>query len=193
MKSWIQLRWLVLLLSALPMIVGGCASSGATSFIHPNVDFGHIRRCALLPFENLTPDEFADERVQSIFLMEILEEGVLEIIGPGEALFAMRALRVEPSSSLSPETVKLIGERLSVDAVFFGTIENYGVNKADRERHNEVTAIFTMAETETGVVIWQSQVHAGGISIWRKLFGLNSASMHDVSRTAVKKALKTLL
>jgi uncharacterized protein YbjQ (UPF0145 family) len=49
-----------------------------------------------------------------------------------------------------------------------------------------------MAETETGNLIWRSQVHVDGSSLWKKLFGGESASLYDVSRKAVQKALGSL-
>jgi hypothetical protein len=55
-----------------------------------------------------------------------------------------------------------------------------------------VTASFSMAETETGNLIWRSQVHVGGSSLWRTLFGGNPVSLYEVSRAAVRKALGTL-
>ena len=103
-------RWLSCLLVALPFWVG-CAGTG-TSFVHPTVDFSHVRRCAILPYENLTSDGFADERLRSIFLMEILRRGSLEIIDPEETVSVMKDQKIALGSPLTPEQIVTLGDQL---------------------------------------------------------------------------------
>jgi hypothetical protein len=174
----------------LPMLAG-CAGSDA--FIQPNVDFSHIHRCAVLPYQNLTSDGFADRRLQSIFLMEVLREGSLEIVDPEETVSAMRAAQLAPGTLPTPAQVVTLGKALSVDAVFLGSVEEYGLQSLSHRQMYGVTAAFSMAETETGSLIWRSQVHVDGSSFWRRLFGGDSESLYDVSRKAVRKALGSLL
>lgn len=193
MRAWRTGYRIMALLLIAGTLGGGCASSRKSGFVHPNVDFGFIRRVAILPFQNLSGDEFADERMQSIFMMEILQEGGLEVAGTGEVLAAMRELRFTPGVDLSPTQIVAIGQRLGVDAVFFGAVEEYGMNRSNRDRGIEVTALFGLAETETGTTIWQSQVHVNGLSTWKRLFGGSSASLHQVSLKSVREALGTLL
>ncbi len=161
--------------------------------MHPGIDFGYMKRAAVLPFENLSPDDLADERLQSIFLMKILEEDVLEIIDPREALAGMPGTGIRPGSHPTPEQAVLLGKVLEVDALFFGTVEEYGVSRVDRNRGPEVTVVLEMIETQTGVVVWRSQVHGTGSSIWRRLFGGGAADLFAVSEDVVARALRTLL
>lgn len=179
-------------LFASALLVGGCAHSGLT-YVHPDVDFSYIRRAAVVPFQNLSSDHLADERLHTIFLMEILKEDVLEIVDSRETVSAMQAAGLRPGSSLKPEQVVSLGERLEVDAIFFGVVEEYGVSRVDRKRGPEITAVFGMWETETGVVVWQSQVHENGASFWGKIFGGGTDDLYEVSRETVRKALRTLL
>lgn len=182
----------LLLLPALAGVNDGCSSSG-TSYVNPNVDFGYMQRAAVLPFQNLTSDDIADERMHSIFLMEILKEDVLDIVDSRETVSVMRGMGLSPGSSLTPEQVVALGDKLVVDALFFGTVEEYGYSRGDRRRGPEITAVFGMIETETGAVVWRSQVHATGSSFLKRLFGGGAADLFDVSRDTVRKALRTLL
>jgi hypothetical protein len=175
----------------LPLMLVGCAGSGA--FIQPNVDFSHIQRCAVLPFQNLTSDGFADERMGSIFLMELLQDGSLAIVDPEETVSSMVARKVTIGVSPTPEQIVSLGEALSVDAVFLGSVEEYGLLSQSHRQTYGVTATFSMAETETGNLIWRSQVHVTGSSMWKRIFGGESASLYEVSRTAVRRALGSLL
>lgn len=179
------------LLLLVALASGGCASSG-TSFIHPDVDFSGIQRCAIVPFQNLTDEGFADERLQSIFLSEVLQTGALAIVDPEETASVMLEKGIATGGILTPEQIVKVGEALSVQAIFLGSIEEYGVQTRTRRQAHAVTAVFSMAETETGKTIWRSQVHTDGASFWQQLFGGESASQYDVSRKAVRKALGSL-
>lgn len=174
------------------VLLSGCGSA-VTSFVNPDVDFTHVQRVAVVPFRNLTTDELADERMESIFLMELVRANVLQIVEPRETAEAMAAAGIPTSAALTPEQTVALGKRLGVEALFFGSIEEYGYGQGDRRRGPQITGAFGMAETETGVVIWRSQVHATGASFWKKLFGGGTADLYTVSRKVVRKALGTLL
>ena len=184
-------RWIPCLLAFLP-IVAGC-SGGGTVFVHPDVDFSHIRRCAVLPFQNLTEDAFAGKRMESIFLMEVLASGTLIVVDPEEAAGAAAKLQISPGSVPTPEQVVALGKALSVEGVLLGSVEDYGPLNRSGQQGLQVTATFSLAETETGTVIWRSQVHVEGLSLWKRLFGGESASLFDLSRKAARKALGSLL
>jgi hypothetical protein len=93
---------------------------------------------------------------------------------------------------LSPEQIVELGQALSVQGIFFGTVEEYGQARIRNAQAYNVTVSFSLSETETGTMIWNSQVNRNGTSFWRRLFGGGSASLYDVSRDAVDSALGTL-
>lgn len=182
-------RWIPFLLV---FAAAGCSGGGAV-FVHPQVDFSHIRRCAVLPFANLTGDSFAAKRMESIFLMEVLTSGALTLVEPEETLSAMTDLRITPGSTPTAEQVVALGKALSVEGVLFGSVEDYGpVNRSGRPGY-QVTAAYSLLETETGTLIWRSQVHVEGLSLWKRLFGGESATLFELSRKAARKALGSLL
>lgn len=179
-------------LLAVLSVVAGC-SGGGTVYLHPSVDFSQLRRCAILPFENLTSDTFAGKRLESIFLMEVLADGTLTVVEPEETASALAGLRITPGSMPTPEQVVALGKVLSVDGVLFGSVEDYGPLNRSGQPGNQVTAVFSLTETETGTLVWRSQVHVEGLSLFKRLFGGESASLFDLSRMAAQKALGSLL
>ena len=187
MKRSTQL-WLLLLVLA---VVPGC-SPRASSYVNPDVDFSFIRRVAIFPFQNLSSDHKAPARIGSIFLAELLEQDGLVVLAPGETISALVEMKLTAAEVLSEEQIVALGEALDVDAVFFGTVEEYGLEQMGRDRAFGLTASFSLAETTTGSLIWNSQVHRGGISIWRKMFGGGAPEPYEVSREAVRDALGTL-
>jgi hypothetical protein len=173
-------------------MTAGCGTS-PTSYLHPNIDFGYMERAAVLPFRNLSQDGLAGERLQSIFLMELLEEDALAIVDPRETSAAVRDLGLSPGADLTPEQAVALGTSLRVDALFFGVVEEYSPGLGDRTRGPQITAVLGMIETQTGAVVWRAQVHETGASIWKRLFGGRPDDVYTVSRDAVRRALRTLL
>lgn len=181
----------VVLLAGAAVLLGGC-SPRASQFVREDVDFSFIHRVAIYPFFNLTQDIFAAQKVQSIFVTEILATGQLEVVDRGEMLAAITDLKLAPDMILSPPQVTELAKRLKADAIFFGIVEDYGLERTSHDPNNVVTVNYQLIEAETGRTVWSSQSRTDGTSLMRKLFGGGTASLFDVSRANVRAALGTL-
>lgn len=184
-------RIMTVSLSLLALVLAGCAP-GPNSFINDDVDFGYIQRVAVFPFDNLSSDNQAGPKVESIFLSELLEVEGLRVVAPGETRAIITAARLPFTTELSADQIVTLGQALEVDAIFFGVVEEYAVRADSRDRSNALTATFTLAETVTGTTIWRAQVSRDGGSLWRKIFGGGTASFYDVTRGAIREAMGTL-
>lgn len=183
--------WASLLLAGAIALSGGCAPR-ASEYVRDDVDFSFIRRVAVYPFFNLTQDIFAAQKVQSIFVTEVLEANELEVVDRGEMLAAVAELKLAPDMILSPQQVTTLAKRLQADALFFGTVEEYGLERSSRDATHVVTVNYQLNEGETGRTVWSSQSRTDGASLLRKLFGGGSDSLYDVARSNVRAALGTL-
>lgn len=179
-----------MLAAALLLAAGGCGS-GASQFIRDDVDLSFVRRVAVYPFYNLSQDVFGGQRVQSVFLTELLARGAVEVVDRGEMLAAIAELKLPPDSVLSPEQVVTLGGRLGAEGIFFGSVEEYGAERGAGQVQ-VVTATYQLCEAQTGRVVWSSQARTDGTSLMRRLFGGGSASGYDVARANVRAALGTL-
>ncbi|MBK8165589.1 MAG: DUF799 family lipoprotein [bacterium] len=192
MRSRRRWRWgAAVLAAALVLAAGGCGS-GASQFIRDDVDFSFIRRVAVYPFYNLSQDVYGGQRVQSVFLTELLERNEVEVLDRGEVLAAVAEMKLHPDAILSPQQVQSLGSRLKADAVFFATVEEYGTERSHANPTQVVTATYQLCEAQTGRVVWSSQIRTDGASLGRKLFGGGSASAFAVARENVRAALGTL-
>lgn len=181
-----------LLLGLALLAAAGCGSA-PVSYVSDDVDFSFIRTAAVAPFSNLSADRFAAERLESVFLAELLTYQGLRVVDTGEVHQAWNELRLGGEATLTQEQIIALGQRLGVDAVFTGTVEEYGLERLGGDRTYSVTAVFGMLETVTGTRIWNAQVQTDGSSFWKSLFGGQPTSLYDVSRKAVRQALDTLL
>lgn len=166
--------------------------AGTTSYHDPSMDFAAIRTVAVLPFENLTNDNRAAERVRDIFTTGLLATGALYVLPPGEVTRGLvRAGVVNPIAPTSEEVEKLAGV-IKVDALITGVVREYGVLRSGNTSANVVSLGLQMVEAQTGKVIWSADSTKGGINTWDRLFGGGGRPMNDVTTAAVDDILNKL-
>ena len=92
----------------------------------PNMDFGSLQAVAVMPFTNLTRDNAAGERVRDVFMTMLQATGGVYVIPPGEV--ATGDFPAEPRTPGSPtaEEVTKFAKIVNADAVFTGTVTEYG-------------------------------------------------------------------
>jgi len=146
------------------LAAAGCSSHAVTQYTHPNADLGALKSVAVLPFENLSADRTSADKVQKIFLSELLATSAFNVVEPGLVSKTLKADRVETTESLGPADFKRLGEELKADAVFTGAVVDF-------------------AENRTG----------SGASASARLFGIGGASLTETARNLVKEELHTLV
>jgi TolB-like protein len=187
----VTIRTLLLLLI---FSVVGCKGS-VIRYINPEANFSYIKKVAVLPFNNMSNDRFAGERVRNTLTVDLMSRGVFEVMERGEVTKAMglvfRAAGFEEGSAVEvdKETLKLLGERLGVQAVILGSVDEY----ESGGRRSVVSLSVRMLDTSSGIVLWQAKSTVTGISTWRTIVGLEELDRSTLTRAAVKDALDTLL
>jgi hypothetical protein len=66
-------------------LVSACGTSSRLAVYHdPNYDFGAVRIVAVAPFENLTRETLASNRVRDVFMNMLLSTGAVYVLPAGE-------------------------------------------------------------------------------------------------------------
>ena len=153
-----------------------CASSSVpSSYVNPEFDFAAIRRVAVMPFANT-----------------LLSTAAVYVLPTGEVARGIaRAGIVNPTAPSVEEIARLAGI-IEVDAVFTGTINEYGEVRSGSATANMISMIVQMVETQTGKVVWTASATKGGITIWDRLFGSGGRPMSDVTQDAVDELMDKL-
>jgi len=170
----------------------GCRSA-STQFLHPNVDLAALRRVAVLPFENLTQERTAGDKVQKVFATELLAMGAFDVVEPGATVKALKAERVETVEALGAADLKRIGEALKVDAFFMGSVVDFADNRSGSTPAPEVTVQLRLVEAQSGVTVWQVSRTRSGASASARLFGIGGESLTAAARDLVRDELHTLV
>ena len=180
----------LLALALIVLIAGGCRSAQQTNFLHQNADLGAIKKVAVLPFDNLTSERSASEKVQKIFYLELLSLDVFTVAEPGEVT---KVLRGAGSDALGPADYQRIGKELGIDAVVVGTVVDFAEGRTGTTPTPEVTIQLRMIETTSGSTIWSAGKTRSGAGVTTRLFGVGGESLTEAARQIVRAELSTLL
>jgi hypothetical protein len=175
-----------IIVPVLLILLSGCART----FHDPNMDFGSIQTVAVMPFENLSHDKQAGERVRDVFSNLLLSTGSMYVLPPGEVARGIaRAGVSNPYSPSAEELVKLAGV-LKAQAVITGVVREYGEVRSGTSVANMISLSLQMRETETGRIVWSGATTKGGITVWDRLFGGGGEPMNDITVEAVNDLLQ---
>lgn len=181
---------LIMLLSSFLILMTGCVST-IKKYSRPGTDHDRISRIAVLPLQNYTTDEFADEKIGSLLLIDLLSRDK-NVIEPGEVMKTLKELRLRPTDALSIRDIQGIGKLLKAEAVMTGAVSAFEVNKGVSVSYPEVSISLSMYEASTGNVLWSVWHTTGGASFWTRHLGAEDATLGDTSRKVVKEAVDSL-
>jgi len=165
----------------------------AVTFINPQADFSLIHKVAVLPMENLTQEPTAGEKVRQLLIIQLLASEAVEVVDVGEVARGIRASGVTNAVSPGTEEVKKLGAELGVQALMAGSVQEFAQVKSGGAPSTSVSMVFRLIETDTGQVIWSSNVSQSGAGAMARLFGVGGDSPSDRSRKLIRKALKSLV
>jgi TolB-like protein len=156
------------------------------------MDFGAIQSVAVMPFQNLTRETSAADRVRDVFINRLLSTGVVYVYPVGEVARAVSRLEMQSPATPSPEEVVKLGSTLKVQAVITGVVQEYGEVRSGTTAANLISISVQMLEAQTGRIVWTASVTKGGIDAWDRLFGGGGQPMNDVTKSAVSNAIERL-
>jgi hypothetical protein len=186
-KNQLGMTLLFLLVSA------GCAtSSSKVVFRDPNMDFGSLQAVAVMPFNNLARESVAGEKVRDVFMTMLQATGGVYVIPPGEVGRGISRLSLERPASPTPEEVTKFAKIVNADAVFTGTLTEYGEVRSGTSTANVVSLSLQMMEAQTGRVVWSASSTKGGVTTSDRLFGGGGEPMNSTTQKAVDDLLEKL-
>lgn len=154
-------------LIALIVTATGCSSLiESRSFVNPNADFSFYTRVGLMPFNNLSDDRLAGEKMTEVFMTELLIGSGLDVMDPGQfnTVVAQVAKMNAPIAGLElgPAQLTQIAELAKVQGIFMGTIHDYKMVQIGGDQYPLITMTVKFIDAPTGTVAWQNSTTATG-------------------------------
>lgn len=176
-------------------IITGCGGH-TIKYVNPDANWAYLKKVAVLPFNNLTDDKYAGERVRSAFTVALMSRHVFNVIEQGEVskvlsvIVRQEGLDEGRVVNLDKETLSLTGEKLGVQALILGSVDEYASSRYGAG--SSVTISVRMIDTSSGIILWQAQATETGNSLWRRLLGLNEIESSVLTSRAVDSVLDTV-
>jgi len=187
-KQYLFPDFILLMLILSFFFISGCAPR---HYIRSKASIGKINKIAVLPFENLTTNQYADEKIRAAVIIELLSKGI-EVVEPGEVTLVLNQLEIRSLNSLTASDIQFIGEALGVKTIMRGSVNTLGVNKGISVSYPEVSLNLILFDTTSGKIIWHVWQTAGGAGFWTRHFGAEGKTLDETVRDVVKNAINTL-
>ncbi|UCH82042.1 MAG: hypothetical protein JSW20_05285 [Nitrospiraceae bacterium] len=172
------------------VICYGCSGT-LKQYKHAEIQTKNLKRIAVLPMENLTGNEYADEKIRSLVIMDLLSRDV-NVIEPGEVMRVYKELRISPYQPVSRRNLQNLGEMLEVEVVLKGSVGTYDIKKGVSVSYPEVSTHLTLVDIESGDILWSAWHTSGGASIWTRHFGAEGTTLDETARQVIKESFDSL-
>ena len=174
-------------------VLTACASSTSmTNYRDPDMDFSALRTIAVMPFENLTHEKLAADRVRDAFINNLLSTGAIYVIPTGEVARGILRSNIAIPSTPSTEEVGKLAVTVKADAVITGVIREYGEVRSGSATANVISLSMQMFDVQSKKIVWTASSTKGGISMKDRLLGSGGHPMNDVTEMAINDILNQL-
>ncbi|MFQ5670100.1 MAG: GNA1162 family protein [Acidobacteriota bacterium] len=170
-----------------------CGSMHRTAFLDEGADFDAIKKVAVLPFENLTSDQYAAEKVTRIFIIELLAAKVVNVVDPGEVARVLHEQGITAVEGVGQEGIASLAKAMGAQAIILGSVQEFGVDRSSQVSAARVSFTCRMLQAETGNTLWSASVSRGGAGAMSRLFGVPGDSTTEAAQKMVREALLTLI
>ncbi len=170
-------------------VLAGCGTD--RFYVHRDSTLEVPKKVAVLPFENLTQDPLAAERVRRVVIAELLVRGI-DVVEPGEVLRVLRESDIPNLQSISIKDIKALGRELEVDGIIMGSVSAYGIRRGIEGAYPEVTLHLMLLDPSTGRILWSAWRTEGGPTFWMSYFGTKGATLNETAKRVVRDAIDTL-
>lgn len=152
-----------LLLILLPLVLS-CA--GSRNFALDEVDWEYYRKVGVVPFQNVSSDRSAGEKVMATFVTELLMTRTFEVAEPGSFSRAvadvLKAQGGGDLSRISAAEMKAIGDAAQVQGLLIGSVREYQMVRVGQEEFPLVSLDLRLVDAPTGRLIWMASITQRG-------------------------------
>ncbi len=185
-------KYVMGLMVSILFVISGCRSNAPVYHISEDIDFSYYKRVAVVPFDNLTNDKYADEIVRQVVVSELLASGLVDVVFPGEVKSAIAELGIKSVSTLTASQIKSLCNTLKAEALIVGAVEEYGEVKMGNISAPQVTISLMMTDANTGSIVWSITKTRGGASFMARHFGAMHETLSETVLLLVRESIRTL-
>lgn len=185
---------MIAFLAAFALSAGGCAGSSHRLYVNPDADMSYYKRVAVLPFENLTQERFAGDRLTRSFVTELIIAERFDIIEPADFWTILEKAGATPGGAGNYDIKKLqeAATGAGVSAIIRGAVTEY---EMQRNAGGEIPALafdVEMTDVATGKVVWRTSIAKRGRGRTPVVGGGGERSLGKIGQKACKEVVEIL-
>jgi hypothetical protein len=161
---------------------------------------GERMRIAVLPFDNVSPNQEAGRVVTQTAITYLLSTGAFEVIEPGVVSAAMAETGVRVNDGISTDDCRKLQAKLSAQAFLVGMVEEFGDVRINADSYPSFSCSARLIDAETAKILWAATISKTGddnvkifdigrVSSLGKLTKLAMGTMADSLATSKKTLL----
>lgn len=172
----------------------GCSSKGssAQTYLREGIDLSYVTRVAILPFENNTQDEYASKRIRDVTATQIMAMGIFDVADKGVVDSALNEMGIDPTTPLDAPLVKRLTQRLNVQSLVIGTVNNIGQSRQGSFSYPEMSLTLQLLDGESALILWRTSDTLSGYSLSDRLFGLDPMDAFEITVELLNNMLSTI-
>ncbi len=151
-RRWLPARSLLPLL-LLGLLLAGCGPRPRAHASGTLYD-GRVRRLALLPVTNLSPDPAAATVVDDALRLALAQRPAFALLPEQRVAEELAMLRIRYADRMSRRQVVELGKALQADVAFVCVIEDYGLQRIDEEDVPLVSIHARLIDLSDGRILW---------------------------------------
>lgn len=188
-------KMIILIIGGL-LALSGCSRPPVRGYAKPGLIVDPtkpVESIAVFPLDNVSGHPDASKKIGNLLLTELVRTGLFRIADIGEAENVLRRLRIRTTAEMDLENLHEIGERLNVETVIVGSVDEYELRQ-DRSGAVPVVAINArMLDVRTGEILWTIS-HARDGNDWETVFGFGKIiSLNQLAQIVVSEAVEFLI
>lgn len=161
-------------------------------YLRPETGFSEFKKIAILPFDNLSGQEGAGEKMTEIFTIELMQMKKFSVAEPGQVKKAMMEKRIRTTRDIDLEAAKWLGESLNSDLLLVGSVLDFETQESQNKQVPVVTVVSRLVQANTGVTVWAAYQSRKGDDK-ESFFGWGRiTSLSQLGSTVASQMLKSL-
>ncbi len=188
-----RIRHIPIIIIALICVIPLFSCNGnMKNYKRAGIETKHLKRIAIFPLENLTSNEYADEKVRNLLIMDLLSRDI-DVIEPGEVTRVFKELKIKSFESMSEMDMQSVGNMLNVDVILKGSVGTYEMKKGVAIEYPEVSIHLMLIDTKSGQILWSAWHTSGGASFWTRHFGAEGSTLDKTASKVIKEVFDSLI
>ena len=151
-------------LIAVVVMLSGCAGSAPRLYVNPEADMAYYKRVAVLPFQNLTPERFAGERLTRSFITELIIADRYQLVEPADFWIILERIGGTPgvSGAYDPKKLQEAAKEANVTGIIRGAVSEYQIQRSGGGDSPILAFDVELMDVATSNVVWRASLAKRG-------------------------------